>query len=150
MKQHPIIKELFCNEDGTEIIYKDNPLHISYMHRNNQKESGVVSIRNRKISVVKIICECYHGMREDKSLFPVRADANNQNNHYTNLSWGRRRGQVKIIGKIKENLYADFEKGLKVKDLAKKYNVSKFCIYNHKKNHFAASLDVVDAEYVNP
>lgn len=148
MKKHPILN-LTCNEDGSEILLDGKQLHVTYMHRNSQKESGIVSVKGLKISVVRIVCECYHGMRPDKSYFPVRADANNQNNHYTNLSWGKRRGFVKIFGVIKENLYKDFEAGIKPKELAAKYNVDVATIRLHKKKHFANSLEVTDAKYLS-
>ncbi len=88
-------------------------------------------------------------MRPDKSYFPQRADANNQNNHYTNLSWGKRRGLVKIYGKVKDALYKDLLKASKPKDMkayAEKYGVTVDTIRRHKKTCFANEIEVIDAE----
>lgn len=148
MKKHPILN-LYCNEDGTKITLDGKDVHVTYMYRKGKKESGIASIKGHKVSVVRIICECYHGMRPDKSYFPQRADTNSQNNHYTNLSWGKRRGFVKIYGKVKDALYADLLKSSKPKDLqayAKKYSVSINTIRLHKKTCFANEIEVVDAE----
>lgn len=151
-KPHPIIKDLFCNEDGTEITYKGKPVHITFAVRNGKKESGIISLLGKKISLPRLILECWVGMREHKGLFPQRADKDSTNNHYTNLSWGTRRGHTKIFGKVKEALYADFEISTKPVDLktyAVKYGVTIGTIREHKKKHFANSLEVVDVEYLN-
>ena len=148
--KHPIIPNLICNEDGTEITLDGNVVHVTFIIRKGKKESGILSIKGQKVSLARLICECWIGMREHKGLFPVRADRNSENNHYTNLSWGTRRGLTKIYGKIKEALYKDLaedatSKG-RLKDLAKKYSVNVGTIREHKKKHFANNLEVVDVE----
>jgi hypothetical protein len=148
MKQHPIIKQLYCNESGTELTYKGKVLNISYTLRNGKKESGTVYINSIKRSVATVICECYNGMREDKSFFPVRKDGNASNNHPKNLSWGKRRGAVKIGEKEKKELYKAFAAGADVKELAKQYKVSPQTIRGYRKKYIE-SLPVIDAEIIN-
>jgi hypothetical protein len=152
MKQHPIIKALYCNEDGTKITLNGKSVHVTFIERKGKKESGIVSIKGKKISLPRLICECYYGMRPNKGMFPVRADRNSENNHYTNLSWGTRRGLVKIYGEVKEALYKDLAKDSSAKALneyAKKYDVTIGTIREHKKKHFANNLEVIDVEIIN-
>jgi hypothetical protein len=148
MKQHPIIKQLYCNEEGTELLYNGKVLNISYSIRNGKKESGTVSINGIKRSASTVICECYLGMREDKSFFPVRKDGNASNNHPHNLSWGKRRGVFKITENQVKELDKAFAKGADIKKLAAKYKVSPQTIRAHRKKYIE-SLPVIATEIIN-
>lgn len=132
MKKHPILN-LYCNQDGSVIKFNDKELHVSYTTRNNVKQSGTVSINGKKRAVATVICECYYGMRPDKSFFPVRADNDVTNNHYKNLSWGKRRGKQKITLEVLKDLHQDFANQNSVKKLAEVYKVSEQTIRIYKR-----------------
>lgn len=148
MKKHPHLN-LYCNADGTKITLNGKELHISYTVRNGVKQSGTISIRGIKRSVATVVCECYYGMREDKSFFPVRKDGDATNNHYKNLSWGKRRGAVKIDAAKQKQLNKAFAKGVSVKDLAKKHGVTEQTIRTFKRKYLK-TIDVVEPKTVNP
>lgn len=139
MKKHPHLN-LTCNADGTELKFNGKVLHVSYTIRNGKKQSGTVSIKGIKRSVATIICECFYGMREDKSFFPVRKDNNATNNHPNNLSWGKRRGLLKITPSVEKDLKADLQNGFSVKKLAEVYKVSEPTIRKYKKKWLQNSV----------
>jgi hypothetical protein len=147
MKKHPHLN-LYCNADGTRLTLNGKLLHVSYTVRDGEKQSGTVSINGKKRSAATVICECFYGMREDKSYFPVRKDGDATNNHPSNLSWGKRRGAVKIAEKQIKELNKAFAQGKKVKDLAKKYNVTPQTIRGYRKKYIER-LPVVDAETIS-
>lgn len=148
MKKHPHLN-LYCNADGTKITFNGKALHISYTVRDGVKQSGTISVKGMKRSVATVVCECYYGMREDKSFFPVRKDDDPSNNHPSNLSWGKRRGAVKVDAAKLKQLHQAFAKGVSVQDLAKKHGITQQTIRRYKRKYLEG-MEVVSPEIVKP
>lgn len=148
MKQHPIIKELEVNEDGTEIVYKGKLLEVRAYHkkgRNNYVQRNV-HFFNRTHSVAKLVCECYHGMRTDMSFTTQRKDFNPDNDHYTNLFWGKKGGRIRTErtkrnknSKIKDSdipvIVKRIDKGETLESIAKSYGTSIMTMLRVKKRY---------------
>lgn len=153
-KEHPIIKELFVNEDGSEVIYHGEKLKVrSYgnLKKSNYKQKFVYVVR-KLIPLAKLICETFHGMRSDMSLTVQRKDFNPDNYHYENLFWGTRRNQTKKfkrskISKLNEKDVMDIIQRIKNKEsmvaIGKSYGVSDTTIYRIKKRYIADPLKVL-------
>lgn len=83
-RYHPIIEHLKLNEDGTEILRNNIPVKI----KTQPNGMRYVHIGSRRISVIKLVCECWHGMADDGSFAARRVDEA-AGDHYTNLHWGK-------------------------------------------------------------
>jgi hypothetical protein len=83
-KYHPLIEHLKLNEDGTEILRNNIPVKI----KTQPNGMRYVHIGSRRISVIKLVCECWHGMADDGNYAARRLDEA-AGDHYTNLHWGK-------------------------------------------------------------
>lgn len=81
---HPILENLRCNEDGTEIYLKGRKMQIKELATG----SRYIHLYDRRITVLRIICECWHGMPDTLDQAARRIDET-AGDHYTNLHWGK-------------------------------------------------------------
>lgn len=90
-KTHPILNELEVNEDGSKMKLHGKELTIkTYDRSRDNYAQKKVCFNNRTHSVPKLINETWNGMREDMTLVTCRKDYNPDNDHYSNLYWGKR------------------------------------------------------------
>lgn len=161
MKQHPIIKELFINETGTQIEYKNKPLKIKVYHRSSKDNypRKLVNFMGRTHSLVKLICETYHGMRKDGSYTVQRKDFNPENDHQSNLFWGKRGSRIISkrkkrckTSKIKDSDIPVIIQRLRNKEtlkaIAKSYDVSDMSIHRIKQ-HYVKPLKILKQNVIN-
>lgn len=94
-KEHPIIKNLTINENGTVIKHFNATLSI----KSYTLQSGCfvykVNFINATHNVAKLVLEAWEGMRDnmDDHIKRHDYDCKSKNyNHYTNLFWGARGG----------------------------------------------------------
>lgn len=83
-RHHPIIEDLKCNEDGTQILRNNEPLRI----KDEPNGRLYVHIYDRRVTVIRIVCECWHGMPENLDMAARRHDED-AGDHYSNLYWGK-------------------------------------------------------------
>ncbi|MBW7838614.1 MAG: hypothetical protein H3C36_03015 [Chitinophagaceae bacterium] len=83
-KYHPLIEHLKLNENGTEILRNNIPMKI----KTQPNGMRYVHIGSRRISVIKLLCETWHGLADDGSFAARRIDET-AGDHYTNLHWGK-------------------------------------------------------------
>lgn len=89
-RYHPVIEGLKCNEDGSEIMYKDKKLVAkSYPRKDTDGTQQLVHLFTKNISVVRLVCECWNGMSDNMDFIPRRIDES-KGNHYSNLFWSKR------------------------------------------------------------
>lgn len=148
--RHPIL-DLTVNEDGTKMIYKGKALDIkSYKEARRNYFSRYVAFGGRTHTVAKIVCEAWNGMRDEKFQVVHRKDLNPENDHYTNLYWARRGGNVitkrkkrSRLSKIKPaeipNVMERIDSGESLRNIGKSYNTSEMSIYRIKKRFVADS-----------
>lgn len=148
MKQHPIIKELEVNEDGTEVLYQSKSLEVFAYHKEGRDNYAYrrVNFMGKTHSVPKLVCECYHGMRTDMSFTTQRKDFNPDNDHYTNLFWGKKGGRIRTErtkrnknSKIKDSdipvIVKRIDKGESLVAIAASYGTSDVTIQRVKKRY---------------
>ncbi|MBF6607474.1 MAG: hypothetical protein ITG00_01915 [Flavobacterium sp.] len=88
-KYHPILEDLKVNEDGTSIIYKGEVLTPrTYVRKTNTVPSEVVFVGYKVVTVMRVVCECWHGLSENTD-FVVRKLDQAKGNHYSNLCWSK-------------------------------------------------------------
>ena len=83
-RYHPVIEGMRVNEDGTEIFIDNNPLRI----KTESAGSRYVHIGDKRVTVIRLICECWHGMPEFGKA--ARRVDERSGDHYSNLYWGSR------------------------------------------------------------
>lgn len=155
MKQHPVIEALFVNENGTRIVYHDKELKVKqYAIARNTCPRKIVNFMNRTHSVPKLVCETYQGMRKDASYTVQRKDFDPNNDHYTNLFWGKRGGRI-ATGKSKRSKLSKLKKtdipvivsrlnrGETLKAIAASYGTSDMTILRIKKEHISQPIKVL-------
>lgn len=81
---HPILEQLKCNEDGTDIRVNNEPLRI----KTEPDGRRYIHVNDRRITVIRIVCECWHGMPENMGRAARRIDEA-AGDHYSNLHWGK-------------------------------------------------------------
>lgn len=140
--KHPILN-LTVNENGTKIIFEGKELQIlTYKQPRQQYVRRQVNFASQTQGVAKLVCECWHGMREDMSQQVHRIDKNPDNDHYTNLYWGKR-GKIRTSrtkrcksSKIKKEeiptICQRLKNGESLRNIAKSYNTSDMSIYRIK------------------
>jgi len=139
-RNHPIIKGLRINENGSE-IYKDGVLLRAFENDKNRKNPTLkVNFNGVAHSVAKLVCEAWNKPREH---IGQRASKINDlgDNHYSNLEWreGASNGVGQFKQKIKPDDIDDIIELLKNKHpvikIAKTYNVNPCTIYRIKNNY---------------
>ncbi len=100
---HPILENLRCNEDGTEIYLKGRKMQIKQASTGGKH----IHIYDRRITVLRIVCECWHGMPDTLDQAARRIDET-AGDHYTNLHWGKQ-GLTQNTAK-----HRDYSKDLKI------------------------------------
>jgi hypothetical protein len=89
-RYHPLIEGLRINEDGTEIILNGKPLKIgSFQLKTTIKPTRQLKVYNKSVTVIKLVCESWHGMSPNSDSVARRIDEK-KGDHYTNLFWGKR------------------------------------------------------------
>ena len=87
-RYHPIVEGLKVNEDGSVIMINDREVR---QYPIKGTESRIVKIKNKTVSVAKLICETWNGFADSPEYVASKIDENGTM-HYTNLEW-RKRGQ---------------------------------------------------------
>lgn len=93
-KYHPLIEHLKLNENGTEILRNNIPMKI----KTQPNGMRYVHIGSRRISVIKLLCETWHGLADDGSFAARRIDET-AGDHYSNLHWGKQGLTLQTAGK---------------------------------------------------
>lgn len=96
---HPIVEGLRCNEDGTEILLNNIELRIK------EETNGIkyIHIGAKRVTVIRIILECWLGMPENNDM-AARRHEENAGDHYSNLYWGKQ-GMTLKNAKVREYNY---------------------------------------------
>ncbi len=128
-RYHPIVEGLKINEDGSIILYNGKELK-QVIIKTGVSTKGV-RFKSKTHSISKLICEAWHGLRENSEHCAIRIDGNFNNNHYTNLKWGMkgRNSTSKILPHQKEEIKQRFENGETAIDLAKEFGIKRQSIY---------------------
>lgn len=95
-RYHPIVENLKCSEDGTVILRNGEPVRIKH----NKKGAPYIHIGDRRLTVLRIVCECWHGMADDGN-YAARKIDEAKGNHYTNLHWSKQ-GLTEATAKNRE------------------------------------------------
>jgi len=65
-RNHPILEGLKVNEDGTEIIYLGEKVASkTYNRKGNIIQMEVISIKNKSVTVMRLVNECWNGTAEN-------------------------------------------------------------------------------------
>lgn len=95
-RYHPIVENLKCNEDGSVILRNGEQIRIKH----GKKGTPYIHIADRRLTVLRIVCECWHGMADDGN-YAARKIDENKGNHYTNLHWSKQ-GLTKATAKLRD------------------------------------------------
>ena len=140
-RYHPVIDGLCVNEDGSEVMYfgKNLPIRSYIIGRANVHTTCVHVIR-RRINVKKIVLECWHGMRQNRSYCAKMVDSQ-KGTHYTNLIWARCGGGLEATAsqKLTDEDWAAIKSRLQANEalasIARDYNVSEMIIGRKKRKY---------------
>lgn len=145
-RYHPLVEGLKVNEDGTEVIYNGVSLPIKVQRLAHcVKERRLVNLGLKQKTIIRLICECWHGAAPSIEHAARRHDEW-KGDHYTNLYWGKsgmNRSSAKYTNVKKRSLtdeqFLEIEerrKSEKLKDIVKDYEVSEMAYYRHKKRYY--------------
>ncbi|MGB0869506.1 MAG: hypothetical protein ACPGSD_07900 [Flavobacteriales bacterium] len=135
LKEHPLIPDLLVSENGELITWRGKPLIVAVYKKTVKR----VNVIGQTLTVSKLVCETYHGLRPNISYSIKRKDGNPNNYHYTNLFWGPHGGKgpvpAKLSQKDKQEIIRELKAGVMQKKIAEKYKVSAMTITRIKKKH---------------
>lgn len=132
---HPVL-DLVINENGSQIWYNGKLLKVhSYQLKGRNYTTRLVRFGSNTVTVAKLVCEAWNGMREEMNQTVQRKDKNPDNDHYTNLYWARR-GNTRTgrtsrckTSSFKESdvpaIIRRLEAGEKTSKIANSYNASR-------------------------
>lgn len=144
-QQHPIL-DLLVNEDGTQMWYQGKLLNIlTYQYKRDNYPRFRVNFAGRTHVVEKLVCETWNGMRTEMWQVVKRRDQDPNNNHYTNLYWGKR-GDSRTIrtkrcsnSKVKKNEIPEvvqrITSGEPMSNIARSFNTSATSIARIKRRY---------------
>ena len=88
-RYHPVVEGLKVNEDGTSIIYKgEEVISKTYDRKNNSIPIQMVTVASKSVTVMRLVCECWHGMSDNLGFVVKKVDPE-KGNHYANLCWSK-------------------------------------------------------------
>lgn len=121
---HPFIPELKVAEDGSQVIYKGEPLHIHTIKKNDHKR---VAVNGKKIGVTKLVLEAFVETRPSLKHRCVKID-HKKGIHYTNLKWQEVSETIvnnkrKLTDEQEDEIVKRFEAGETRRELAKAYGL---------------------------
>jgi len=90
-RYHPIIENLKINEDGSVILLNGHELK----QYETKSSSKLVIIKSSNVSVLKLLCEAWHGRADSPEYIAVRKDPK-KGTHYTNIKWSKRGQGVSV------------------------------------------------------
>lgn len=136
-RYHPEIEGLKVNEDGSEILWNENPVEPKIRDKGPGKHATkYFYFKNKQIGLAKLVLECWKGVTPDPELTPKHIDENHNNYHHSNLIWGPKGGNKKFAPKLsKEQISQILTKlaaGQSGYSLAKEYGVTRGSIYQLK------------------
>lgn len=151
--KHPIL-DLEVNEDGSVMIYKGKPLNIlEYKLKHKNYSEYRVNFMNRSHHLPKLVCEAWNGMRDNPEQVVQRRDLDPGNNHYTNLYWSDRHGNLTTRkkrdkrSKVKKDeipkVIDRLEHGETLRNIARSYNTSDMAIHRIKRRFITNHLMVL-------
>lgn len=144
-RYHPLLSELRCNEDGSEIIFKGEPLRIHEVQLPHTRGvSKYVLINRKKVTVIRIVCECWHGISKNLDQAARRVDEQ-KGDHYSNLYWGARgmtlsavKGVQQPNQKMSMPVYREIVKKAEkssISQVLKEYDISENRFYQFRKKY---------------
>ncbi|WP_234111398.1 hypothetical protein [Chryseobacterium sp. R2A-55] len=133
-RYHPEIEGLKVNEDGSEVIWNENPVKIKVRDKGSERHAHrFFYFKNKQIGLAKLVLECWKGVTPDPQLMPKHIDEDHNNYHYSNLMWGPKGGNKKFSPKLSMTQTAEILEKLKGgqsgNSLAKEYGVTRTAIY---------------------
>lgn len=142
---HPIVEGLKVNEDGTEILLNGTPMTISTDKiKHMRKSRRLIRIGKKNVTVIRIVCEAWHGIAPTGEHAARRVDEAAGDN-YKNLYWGKKgmtisaaKGVVQPTLKMTPEVYAEIMKKSKktsIRQLCLEYDISENRFYQYRKNH---------------
>ena len=148
--KHPHL-DLIINEDGTLLNFQGKTLKIhTYRSKMHNYDRRTVHFKHMTVSVAKLVCEAWNGMRDSPEQSLHRRDKNPDNDHYTNLYWdthsGKQTARTKRASssKIKNaeipEVIKRIESGETLKNIGKAYNTSDMSISRIKKRYMTDQL----------
>lgn len=160
-KKHPIL-ELDINENGSSIVF-NGKIITPTPYKDPAKNFPIIRVNfgGRHHQLAKLICEAWHGMRENMTDTVCRLDKNPENYHYTNLAWGKRPNTVTArtkrskLSKIKPaeipSIVKRLQAGETIRNIAKSLNCGKSAIGNIKDKYvtnkvFQLKQDILKAK----
>ncbi|RLZ08567.1 hypothetical protein [Faecalibacter macacae] len=136
-RYHPVIDGLKVNEDGTEVLLNGNKLTIKEFYvAETKRVRRNVNFLSRNITITRLVCECFHGLAENKGLSATLIDPT-KGDHYTNIYWAKRGMKINPIRhrKVTEENHKEIQErlasGEKMKDIIKDFPFTNatYCIY---------------------
>lgn len=139
-KQHPLIKKLEVNSDGTSLLYDGKPLRI-FKYEKKDRPMRMVSVNRKSFTVAKLVCETWNGLPEGEKMIAKHKYCFTDD-HYRNLYWGKR-GENKLVrSKLSKISTEDIpviieriEKGDTLKKIAADYGTSDTSIGRVKRRY---------------
>lgn len=141
-KYHPILENLRVNEDGTSILYHGKPLEAkAYERKTNTVPMEVVTVNKKNVTVMRLVCECWHGLSENRA-YVVRKIDPAKGNHYSNLCWSKQGLQSPNFNTLPkytkeefEQLQAERDRNESVAAFLRRRNISEKTYYAAKKRY---------------
>ncbi|WP_298307179.1 hypothetical protein [Flavobacterium sp.] len=144
-RHHPIIEGLKISEDGTSIKFNNEDCTIkSYQYKHTRNPTLIVHINRKPITVIKLVCEAWHGVSPSGEHAARRIDET-KGNHYSNLHWGKKgmtvssaKGVVKPTAKMSPDVYQSIMKRStkeSIRSILKELNISENRFYQYRKKH---------------
>lgn len=138
-RYHPLIEGLKVNEDGTEVLLNDKKLLIKEFYVEETKRiRRYVYLCSRNITITRLVCECFHGLAENRGLSATLIDPE-KGNHYTNIYWAKRGMKIKPVRhrKVSDEDHLNIQKrlasGEKIKEIIKDYPFTNATYCNYKR-----------------
>lgn len=119
---HPIIEGLKCNEDGTDVRMGNEIVRIK-----DSLTGRYIHVNERRVTVLRLICECWHGMAIDRGMAARRIDEN-KGDHYSNVHWSNQ-GMTLAMAKRR-----DYSKAMELKISEREYR--EICEFRKEKGIF--------------
>lgn len=136
-RYHPEIQGLKVNEDGSEVLWNENPVELKVRDKGPGKHATkFFYFKNKQIGLAKLVLECWKGVTPDQELMPKHIDENHNNYHHSNLMWGPKGGNKKFAPKLSKEqiseILSKLEAGQTGYSLSKEYGVTRGAIYQLK------------------
>ena len=127
-RYHPEIEGLKTNENGSEVLYNEQPQQIK-VRKSGNHPFRYIYFGGQTIGIARLILECWSGMPPIPKLTARHKDGDYTNYHYSNLEWanvgGNSRFPPKLTPELEDEIMAKVNVGVSVCELARQYNVAR-------------------------